>query len=102
MTIIQRVSNIIRSGAVGTPAELAAELGLTPAQVSRAAAKLITEGWITRERAGRTYVYRAIGRRAGAARRAQAHRRAARKAPAPVERYGLDVDAGWNSWQGVA
>lgn len=93
MTTIQRISDAIRGGAVGTPAELAAELGLTPAQVSRAAAQLITEGWVTRERAGRTYVYRAIGRRAA---RKAARRTTTTSTPPP--RYGLDVTPGWAAW----
>lgn len=57
-TITSRVASALWRGFVGTPAEIAIELGLTRAQVSRALCSLLKSNpWIHRVKVGRTYRY---------------------------------------------
>lgn len=93
-TNTSRIASALWRGLTGTPSEIAAELGLTRAQVSRALCSLMGKNdWINRTKDGRTFRYAKV--RKPSKRRTSTQRRVARKAPAPVERYGMDVDAGW-------
>lgn len=57
-TNTSRIASALWRGLTGTPAEIAAELGLTRAQVSRALCSLMSKNdWITRTKEGRTYRY---------------------------------------------